>query len=308
MKKCPLTYELSELRYSLEGLRSLSPKLTTLNDFPYGKSKQLELALELSDKISFSGVQPKIGAKLNLKNQSFEPAKKGSTYIFKLPHHLYDELPQNEDLTMKLARKAKIDVPPHGLVYAKDGSLLYFIKRFDRHGRKKFAVEDFGQLAGLSSDEKYDYTMEKVIVLIDKYCTFNLNEKAKLFRIILFSFLVGNEDLHIKNLSLITEDDVSKLTPAYDLVNSTLVTKSTEELALPLKGKKSNFKRDDFINYFGKEKLGLNEKIIEEILNELQECLPEWRKLILQSFLTDEKKEAYLSLVANRSNRLFTRL
>lgn len=308
MNKCPLTYEPCDTRYSATGLKSLSPKLGSLKDFPYSKSNQLKLAFDLSDKLSFSGVQPKIGGKLNIKEECFEPCNHSSNFIFKLPHEYYEDMPENEDLTMKLAKIAKIEVPLHGLIYAKDGSLLYFIKRFDRQGRKKFPVEDFGQLSGVSADEKYDSSMEKVASLIEQFCTFNLVEKAKLFRLVLFCFLIGNEDLHLKNLSVITVDNVTKLTPSYDLVNSTLArkTKAKDELALPLRGKKSNFKREDLVSYYGKERLGLSDSVINEILQDLNKRIPLWRSQISKSFLPAEKKDLYIEILNQREKRLFS--
>lgn len=305
MKHCPITYQACEGRYSKEGLRLLSPLLTSLHDFPYSCSKQLQLAIDYSDKLSFSGVQPKLNAKLNIEKEIFEPVRTGGTFILKLPHDRFEQLPQNEDLTMKLAKIAGIEVPFHGLMYAIDGSLVYFIQRFDRKGKKKISIEDLGQLAGLPKEAKYDFSMEKVAKIIETYCTFSALEKGKLLHWILFNFLVGNEDMHVKNFSVIRQDDVVKLTPAYDLVNSTLIMHSKEEMALPLNGKKSNFKRADFIDYFGKEKLGLTQAFIEEILFNLQEVIPQWKELIAISFLTKESKDEYMRIVEQRTARLF---
>ncbi len=155
MSRCPITYEECENHYSNRGLKLLSPKLTQLKDFPYGVSRQLELALQYSDKLSFSGIQPKLNAKLDLKNETFQVVRSEGTFILKLPHAMYPELPQNEDLIMKMASVAKIEVPLHGMIYAEDRSLIYFVQRFDRKGAKKISVEDFGQLAGLPSEKKY---------------------------------------------------------------------------------------------------------------------------------------------------------
>ncbi|MCK9280084.1 MAG: HipA domain-containing protein [Melioribacteraceae bacterium] len=87
---------------------------------------------------------------------------------------------ENEDLTMKMGAAAGIEIPIHGMVYSKEGSLTYFIKRFDRFGRgNKLAVEDFAQLAGKSRDTKYEYSMEKIVTLLDIFCTFPLLEIRK---------------------------------------------------------------------------------------------------------------------------------
>jgi serine/threonine-protein kinase HipA len=305
MNCCPITYEICEDLYSVSGLKLLSPQLADFKDFPYGKSGQLELALQYSDKLSFSGVQPKLNAKLNINTATFEVVKSGGTFIFKLPYAIFEELPQNEDLTMRMAACAHIEVPLHGMIYAVDRSLVYFIKRFDRVGKGKLSVEDFGQLAGLSTEAKYDFSMEKLVPIIDAFCTSNKEEKIKLFRLTLFNFLVGNEDMHVKNFSLIRDKEVVKLSPAYDLVNSTIVINSKEELALSLNGKKSHFKKSDFLQYFGRERLQLEQATIEEVLLDLKRSLPLWKELIQSSFLSLKKKELYLKLLEERVNRLF---
>ncbi len=125
---------------------------------------------------------------------------------------------------MTLAEIFGIEVPVHGLVYSKDKSKTYFIKRFDRIGHnQKLAVEDFSQLLGLDRETKYESSMEKVIWVVSTYCSFPKIEFVKLFKRTLFNFLVGNEDMHLKNFSLITRQDRVALSPAYDLLNSTIV-------------------------------------------------------------------------------------
>lgn len=132
--------------------------------------------------------------------ECFEIVELGGTFILKPPHPIYDELPQNEDVTMRLAKSVGIEVPFHGMIYNIDDSLTYLIKRFDRLPRgHKVATEDFSQLMGHSRDTKYESSMEKLIPVIEKHCTFPLLEKMKLFRRTLFNFLVGNEDMHLKN-------------------------------------------------------------------------------------------------------------
>jgi serine/threonine-protein kinase HipA len=306
MNRCPITYELCEGKYSRDGLRLLSPRLGELRDFPYGKSAQLELALDFADKLSFSGVQPKLSAKLSVREELFKVVRTGGTFLLKPPHANYEELPQNEDLTMKLAAMAGIEIPVHGMVWAVDQSLVYFIQRFDRGPKgRKVSVEDFGQLGGLSREAKYDFSMEKAALLIEKFCTFPMNEKKKCFRLLVFNFLIGNEDMHAKNFSVIHELDLCQLSPAYDLVNSTIVTHSKEEIALPVRGKKSNLNRDDLVQYFGIERLGLLRNSVDEVLLQIEACLEQWKKTIVVSFLSEKKKNAYLHLLEDRWKRLF---
>lgn len=306
MNRCPITYQLcGEQKYSPEGIKLLSSKFERLLEFPYGKSEQLELALLYSDKLSFSGVQPKLNARISLAEGGFKIVPKKGAFILKPQHDRYVGLPENEDLTMRLAKQVGIETPLHGLLYCRDGTLTYFIKRFDRKKRgEKTSVEDFAQIAGLSRETKYDFSMERIVPLIQQWCTFPLLEKKKLFRLTLFSFLVGNEDLHLKNFSLLRHGDLIKLSPAYDLVNSTLVTQSTEELALPLRGKKSRFVRSDFTEYFAREKLHLPLGDIDEVLQNFASVQEKWKEIIQASFLSSEYKQKYQNLVASRWQRL----
>lgn len=307
MNRCPLTYEMCEdQKYSQKGLKALSRNLKRLNDFPFTPEEQIKAALEIGGKLSIQGVQPKLSVVLNVAKNGFEIVEKGGTYIVKPPQQLYKELPENEDLSMKLASKVGIEVPLHGMMYNIDGSLSYFIKRFDRlSAGQKIAVEDFSQLMGFSRETKYSSSMEQVIGVINQYCSFPHLEKIKLWRLVIFCFLIGNEDLHLKNLSLISRNDKVELSPAYDLLNSTITrAKVEEEMALPIQGKKSHFKRAHLVDYFGKERLGLDLFLLEKELSKFETALDTWIELISKSFLSSEMKQKYVSLIKNRLTRL----
>jgi serine/threonine-protein kinase HipA len=208
---------------------------------------------------------------------------------------------------MRLAASAGIEVPLHGLVYAKDGTLTYFIKRFDRAAKgAKLAVEDFAQLTGGSRDTKYHSSMERVVRVIQTHTTFPLVECTRLFRLTLFNYLVGNEDMHLKNFSLLTRGDKVELSPAYDLVNTTIaLRRPQEELALPLKGKQRNVTRNDLVRYFGRERMRLEQKVVDKTLDQLAGATREFDELINRSFLSEALRERYLSLVSERASRLF---
>ena len=306
MNRCPITYELCGTeKYSEKGLRMIAPKLTTLHDLPYTAAELRQEAANRTRKLSIPGVQPKISAVISVVNQQFEIVDQFGNYIIKPQNDIFPELPENEDLTMKLAKVYGLDVPIHGLVYSKDGSLSYFIKRFDRYSKgKKYATEDFAQLTGSSRDTKYDYTMEKLVKVIDEYCTFPAIEKADFFKRVLFCFITGNEDMHLKNFSVITKAGKTTLTPVYDFLNSSISIKNPqEELALSLKGKKSNFKSTELIEYYAKEHLGLNDKTVNTILADMSKSLSKWIELIEISFLSDSMKEKYLKVLDNRIKR-----
>ena len=303
MNRCPISYELCGTdRYSAKGLRMIAPKLTHLNDLPYTAAELRQEAANRARKLSIQGVQPKLSAAISIVDQEFKIVDQFGTYIIKPQNDLFPKLPENEDVTMRMAKVFGLKVPFHGMLYCKDGSLSYFIKRFDRYGKgKKLATEDFAQLTGNSRDTKYRFTMEKLIPVLDEYCSFPAIEKADFFKRVLFCYITGNEDMHLKNFSLITKNDKVTLTPVYDYLNSTIAIKNPEEeIALTLKGKKSNLKATDFINYYAKERLLLNEKSIANILQKMQLANPKWKELIEISFLSDGMKEKYLNLLGKR--------
>lgn len=303
MKRCPITYEHTRKSlYSEKGLYLLSQNLERLELLEYTAAEQRSEAMARATKLSIQGVQPKLSAKLNIKDGKFELVDAGGKYILKPQHHIYPQLPENEDVTMRMAKAAGINVPLHGMIWSKDITLTYFIKRFDRAGHKdKIPLEDFAQLARLSRDTKYNYTMEKLVLLIDEFCTFPVIEKAKLFRIVLFNFLTGNEDMHLKNYSVIRNGEKIELSPAYDLVNSTIVLKGgAEEIALSIAGKKRKLTKKVLVDYFGKERCGLTDKVIEGTLEDINIAKPVFFELLDKSFLSDELKSKYQELLINR--------
>lgn len=306
MNRCPITYELCGTnKYSEKGIRLIAPKLTYLNDLPYTAVELRQEAANRAKKLSIQGVQPKLSAAVSIIDQEFKIVDQFGTYIIKPQNDLFPQLPENEDVTMRMAKAFGIEVPFHGMLYAKDGSLSYFIKRFDRYGKgKKWATEDFAQLTGNTRDTKYRFTMEKLIPVLDEYCSFPVIEKADFFKRVLFCYVTGNEDMHLKNFSLITQKGKTTLTPIYDFLNSTIAIKNPEEeIALMLKGKKSNLKAADLIDYYAKEKLLLNEKTINAILNQMKKATPKWKELLEISFLSEDMKEKYLELLENRAGR-----
>jgi len=308
MNRCPITYEETKNRYSNSGLKLLSRNLETLNDLNYSKEELLKEAATRAPKMSIQGVQPKLSAVLNVSENKFEIVDKKGLYILKPPHDVFEEVPQNEDLTMRLAQKVGINIPTHGMVYGKDNSLTYFVKRFDRTGRhKKIAVEDFAQLSGATRNTKYKSSMEKAVKIVDQFCTFPAVEKVKLFELTLFNFLTGNEDMHLKNFSLIRINDKIEFTPFYDLVNTTIILyKAADEIALPIRGRKNNLTKSDLVDYFGKEICGLNDRIIKKSLEKFDTVINDWNGLIETSFLSSIKKEAYITLLKERQIRIFS--
>lgn len=303
MNLCPITYiPCGDNRYSETGLRQLSSGLSALKDLEYTAEEQRREAFYRASRMSVQGVQPKLSAKLNVKECKLDIVDTGGRYILKPQHQYFPEMPQNEDLTMRLADEVGLEVPFHGLIWSKDNSLTYFIKRFDRKGQsEKIPVEDFAQLSGLSRETKYDYSLEKVVSLIDRFCTFPAIEKLVLFKLVIFGYLTGNDDMHLKNFSVITEDGRVRLSPCYDLVNTTIeYKKPEEEIALTLRGRKKKLTRQILIDYFGMERCELPAKSIEKVLETIVTAIPKWEELVDISFLSKGMKDKYLELLHTR--------
>ena len=307
MNRCPITYEpCGDNRYSQAGLRQISPGLASLTDLEYTAAEQRREAFNRASRMSIQGVQPKLSARLNIKKGRFEVVDTGGRYILKPQHDYFPEMPQNEDLTMRLADVIGLNIPLHGLIWSKDNSLTYFIRRFDRKGQsEKIPVEDFAQLAGMTRDTKYDYSLEKIVDLVNKFCTFPAVEKVVLFKLIIFGYLTGNDDMHLKNFSVITEDSITRLSPCYDLVNTTIEYNTPdEETALPVRGCKKKLTRNILVDYFGMERCELPVKSIDKVLETMGSAVPRWKELIAISFLSQEMKDKYFELLQTRRDVL----
>ena len=279
-----------------------------LPEIDFNNKKIETMALELvKQKKGIPGVQRKLS--LSLTTQVHSTTKRftivgylGGDFILKPSTHEYPFMPEIEDLTMHLASIAKLKVALHALLPMQDGSLAYITKRFDRHNMKKIAVEDLCQLSNKLTEDKYKSSYEKVGKVIHRYATFPGEEVLKFFELILFCFMTGNADMHLKNFSLITEDMSSiTLSPSYDLLSTRLLIPSKqdpEDVALPLNGKKQNIRKKDFIE-FGKS-LNISEKVIQNTIESMSTHFSAWEHKIEKSFLNDELKEQYKNLIVMR--------
>ncbi len=309
--RCPITYESCGLGdYSSKGLKLLSPRLEALKPFPYDRREAVVLAAEQKAKMSISGAQPKLAAQLSLKNNRFEVTTKSGSFILKPDNPNFMEIPANEAATMHIAGLLGIQTPLSGMVYDKNHELIYFVKRFDRLGKKKLAVEDFGQLLGLARAKKYDANIEDLVRVVREFASFPALEMPKLYELILFNFLVGNEDAHVKNYSLLTDrEGVVRLTPAYDLVNTTIPfaddTLQKEEIALPLNGKMHKITREDLGDYLGHKIMELSPKTVLAIRQRMESSMQRATDFVFaKSFLSDSMKLKYLFVLGMRRLRL----
>ncbi|MDB5193954.1 MAG: type toxin-antitoxin system HipA family toxin, partial [Segetibacter sp.] len=199
----------------------------------------------VNKRIAVTGVQPKLSVTLEKTQGKDRLTIVGlwGEYILKPQHHHFPSMPETEDLTMHLASLFKINVCKHTLIRASDGSLVYLAKRFDREKNKKIHVEDFCQLSGFLTENKYKGSYEKAGKLVLQHCTHQGLDALNYFELVLFSYLSGNNDMHLKNFSLLYNEDDVVLSPAYDLLNVNLVNpKDDKELGLTLNAKKKKLK------------------------------------------------------------------
>lgn len=253
--------------------------------------------ITVNERLALTGVQPKISLSLNNENGNKRLTLVGlwGDYILKPQSVDFAFMPEVEDLTMHLARLFKIETAEHALIQTSTGELAYITKRFDREKGKKIHVEDLCQLSKLLTEQKYKSSYERVGKIIKQYTTNSGLDAIKYFRLVLFSFLTGNNDMHLKNFSLMHTDKGILFSPAYDLLNVNLIfPEDKEDLALTLGGRKRKIKRADFDQLA--LSLGITEIVKNNIYKDFSKQITKVYDLIECSFLTDEYKDRYKSI------------
>lgn len=261
----------------------------------------------IEEQTSLTGVQPKLSLHLNKHEGSQRLTIVGlwGGFIMKPQTEAYPQLPEVEDLTMHLAEVAKIDVVPHTLMRMVDDSLCYVTRRIDRTSKgEKIAMEDFCQLTERQTEYKYKSSYEAIGKAILHYSSVPKMDMTNFMEVVLFSWIVGNNDMHLKNFSLYEpKEGKPRLTPAYDMLNAAIVNpRDKEELALTLNGKKSKIKADDFIK--AATTLGLPENVMQNLFTKYKALEGKFVTCITNSFLDEELKEAYVELISKRIEKL----
>lgn len=255
---------------------------------------------------SLTGVQPKLSLNLSKHEGCSRLTIVGlwGAFIFKPQTESYPQLPENEDLTMHLAEAARISVVPHSLIRLADGRLGYITRRIDRSPNgEKIDMEDMCQLTLHPTEYKYKGSHEQIAKAIAQFSSTPKLDLTNYMHLLLFCFLTGNNDMHLKNFSLYRPFGRYQLTPPYDLLNVAVANpRDKEELALPLSGRKSRLRLDNFLS--GAKAMGLEEKVVLRLIASLQKALPKWHILIQNSFLDDDMKTAYINLIESRIARL----
>lgn len=272
---------------------------------PYNRSQIGELAKRVvRAQTTLTGVQAKLSLDVN-HGQKNEPDRftivgLWGRFILKPQTDTYRSLPELEDLTMHMAEAAKIAVVPHGLIRFDDGELCYITRRIDRQpDGSKTAMEDMCQLLERLTEYKYKGSYEQIAKLIKKYSAVPQLDLVNFWEVVVFSWITGNSDMHLKNFSLYKTPLGFCLTPAYDLLSTLIVMpQDTEELALTLNGKKRKIKRSDFEKAMTAS--GLNEKVIQNMANKFGKAISKWIDLIDNSFLPNDMKREYKRLIIKR--------
>jgi len=229
-------------------------------------------------------------------------------YILKPETPDFPFLPEAEQLVMAMADLTGIATCPHGLIFLKDGTLAYLTKRLDRVIGKKevrrIPMEDFCQLSGALTENKYHSSYEKCAQVIDRYSAQPGLDKAEFFFRLVFCFVTANSDMHLKNFSLIEREDGKYiLSPAYDLLPVNVVMPAgQEEVGLALNGKKSRLGKKDFL-LFAKG-IGVNEKASNNLLNQIVSLRGECFQCIENSLLSEELKKGFCKLLSERVQSL----
>ena len=308
---CKCLYCYKELE---EGQKDFHPgcarKFFGTSDAPLLEYRREELdalaAQVIQAQTSLTGVQPKLSLNLHKHEGSNRLTIVGlwGDFIFKPQTDAYPELPENEDLTMHMAEAARIKVVPHSLIRLADGSLGYITRRIDRTKKgEKIDMEDMCQLTLHPTEYKYKSSCEQIAKAIAAYSSTPRLDLVNFTQVLLFSFVTGNNDMHLKNFSLYRPKALYQLSPAYDLLNVAIANpKDKEEMALPINGKKAQIKLADFLK--ASDTMGIEQRVTLGLINGLRNAMPAWIDLINNSFLSDEMKQNYLDLISRRMDVL----
>lgn len=271
---------------------------TVVPVLPYTRANIKELAREIvTASTTVTGVQAKLSLDIARgkagEAQRFTIVGLWGRYILKPQTERFANLPENEDLTMHLAEAAGIKTVPHSLIRFADGELCYITRRIDRTKTgDKISMEDMCQLSERLTEDKYKGSYERIAKVIGQYSVAPLLDIVNFWEMVVFSWLTGNADMHLKNFSLYRPGNDYMLTPGYDFLSTALaMPDDEEELALTLNGKKKRIKREDFeIVMRGS---GMDEKAIAKLFSRFSKVIPKWHELIEESFLPKDLQEAY---------------
>ena len=294
MSQCPITYApCSPEKYSQQGLKKLNRGLNLL--LPFDASK----IMQSSDSGISNAVWPFASAlgRVNTRQQIIEAVRhKGKFFLFP-PSKQYPQIPQNLDLSLRLAQRFGLSVPFHGLIHDEDGTMTCFVEQ-------PTAIQC---LQRVSTQYEQENSLEFLVARVEETCTFPVLEKYKLFQRLLFSWLTGFETQDISCFAFQKVAHKIELAQASLFFNSILpLGASGKELGLSVNGEKRGFSGSDFRENIGREFLGLNAETIRFLIAGFQKNYLPCRELVMESFLSEDLKEQYLDVMVGRLSRLST--
>lgn len=257
--------------------------------------------------ITTTGVQKKLS--FHLSNDKEIPrltlVNFPSGYILKPLSLEYEKIPEAEHLVMSMAESINISTVPHALIMLSDKTYAYITKRIDRNNNHKIAMEDFCQLSERLTEDKYKGSYEQCAKIIKKYSAQPGLDLSEFFYRLVFCFITGNSDMHLKNFSLIDtlNSNTWTLSPAYDLLPVNIVSSfDTEETALTLNAKKNKLSKNDFLDFAQAIKISKTaaEKMITNLLTKKEQFID----AIHDSLITNEQKKDFVALVNYRCSKL----
>ena len=277
---------------------------------PYTKADIKQLAEQvIRSQTTLTGVQAKLSLDISSspnQPQRFTIVGLWGRYILKPQTEQFKYMPEVEDLTMHLAELAKVNVVPHSLIRFADGELAYITKRIDRTAKgEKLPMEDMCQLSERLTEYKYKGSYEKIAKIIMQYSSVPKLDVINFWEQVVFSWLTGNADMHLKNFSLYSQrKGYYSLTPGYDMISTALLMpEDTEELALTLNGKRRKIKRSDF--EVAMNSCSLEKKIIDNLFSKFTKVAEKWLEFIDISFLPKEMKQQYKLIITRRYQSFF---
>lgn len=253
---------------------------------------------------------PGVQKKLSLHLSDKEPSRLTlvgypAGYILKPQTEDFSQLPEAEDLVMDIADMMGVTTVPHGLLDTEAG-YAYITKRVDRINGGMYAMEDFCQLTGRLTQDKYRGSYEKCGEIIRRYSSRFGYDLTEFFLRLVVCFVTGNSDMHLKNFSLIETEPGNRiyvLSPAYDLLPVNIVMpEDKEETALTLNGRKSNLRRKDFIALA--DNIGLDPKAAERLIDSVIRRKDRAQQMCRESMLDAEMKRSLAELIEVRCERL----
>jgi len=306
---CHRELETNETNYHTQCLAGFWQSDTPVLKLDYKLTEIEELAKEnVIQRVVITGVQPKLSLGFTQEDDKKRLTIVGALngrYILKPPYEPYPQMPEVEALSMLMAKACGVPTVPFLLVPLLDGNLAYLTRRIDRNNvGEKFPMEDACQFTERLTEHKYRGSYEQIVKGIIAYSQNPIFDIVRFYEQVIVSFLIGNNDMHLKNFSLISQkENHYTLAPAYDMISAQLLLPDDfEELALNLNGKKRKISQNDFD--IAMTNAHIPEKAIKNLWNRIEQGMQQWVVLIENSFLGDGQKERFVDLIDQKASQL----